>query len=542
MNFSFKGFVFLSGLFFLGLQGEAQIGVPSGLSGNVEIDAQTYKHDSLIGAPKVPEKINSNAFINLLYNNGPINAGLRYESYADVLQGYDPRYNGNGIMYRYIEFVKNELTVTAGSFYEQFGSGMILRGYFQPGLGVDNAFDGFRVKYRKNGITLKAFVARQREYWVNGPGIVRGIDAEVNINELIPAFANSKNIITLGSSFVSKYQAADDPVYNLPENVGAFAARMNIHREGFNFYSEYALKANDPSLENNFIYKNGQALYLTGGYSKKGFGFTVTAKRLDNMDFRSDRNGTLNDLNINYLPAISEQYTYRLATLYPYATQDLGEMGASAKMYYQFQPGTAIGGEYGTLLSLETSQVNSIQMNPVSSGLGYTSNFFEIGNTVYYSDVNIELSKKISKEFKLSLNYLYEQYNMAVVQGHPDTPMVYAHIGVLDMQYKFSSHKTLRMELQHLYTKEDRGNWAFALVEYYLPHGWSFNAFDQYNYGNPVPSLQLHYPSVGVAYVKNTSRIALGYGKQVAGLLCVGGVCRYVPASDGFSVSLTSSF
>jgi hypothetical protein len=544
MGFRLRTVVLSIFLCFLNLICSAQIAnvLPSGLSGNVEIDAQTYKKDSIIGAPAVPEKLNSNAFLNLLYNSGPISAGLRYESYDDALQGYDPRYNGNGIMYRYVEFVKDELTVTAGSFYEQFGSGMILRSYFQPGLGIDNAFDGFRVKYRKNGISLKAFVAKQREYWTNGPGIVRGIDAEVNLNELIPMWANSKNIVVLGSSFVSKYQAADDPTYNLPENVGAFAARMNIHREGFNLYSEYAYKANDPSLENGFIYKDGQSLLVTGGYSKKGFGITLTGKRLDNMDFRSDRNATLNDVNINYLPAISEQYTYRLDNIYPYATQDLGEMGASAQMYYTFQSGTKIGGQYGTYISLEACQVNSIQTDPTNSPIGYNSNFFAVGNTIYYSDVNVEISKKFSKKFKATLNYLYEQYNMAVVQGHPDTPMVYAHIVVADMQYKLNSKRTVRWELQHLYTKEDRGNWAFALVEYSIAPGWSFNAIDMYNYGNPTPSQQLHYPSVGLAYVKSTSRISIGYGKQVAGLLCVGGVCRYVPASDGISLSLTSSF
>jgi hypothetical protein len=543
MKFSPSGIFLFSSLFLFSLAYRSQnIPMPTGLSGNVEIDAQTYKKDSLIGAPAVPEKMNSNAFINLLYSAGPINAGLRYESYDNVMQGYDPRYNGSGVMYRYVEFVKDELTVTAGSFYEQFGSGLILRSYVEPGLGVDNAFDGFRVRYRKNGITVKAFVAKQREYWTDGPGIVRGIDAEVSLNELNPQWANSKNSVVLGSSFVSKYQAADDPVYNLPENVGAFAARINMHRGGFNFYSEYAYKANDPSLENNFIYKAGQALYVTGGYSKTGFGITLSGKRLDNMDFRSDRNATLNDLNINYLPAISDQYTYRLATLYPYATQDLGEMGASARMYYTFQPGTKPGGEYGTLISIETCQVNSIQMTPVTSGLGYTSAFFETGNTVYYSDLNVELSKKLSKKLKLTLNYMYEQYNMAVVQGHPDTPMVYANIAVMDMRYKINSKKALRMELQHLSTKEDRGNWAFALVEYSISPGWSFNAYDMYNYGNPVPDLRIHYPNIGLAYVKSTSRISLGYGKQVAGLLCVGGVCRYVPASDGLTLSLTSSF
>ena len=34
----------------------------------------------------------------------------------------------------------------------------------------------------------------------------------------------------------------------------------------------------------------------------------------------------------------------------------------------------------------------------------------------------------------------------------------------------------------------------------------------------------------------------LGYGKQREGLLCIGGVCRQVPASNGLTFSLTTSF
>ena len=34
----------------------------------------------------------------------------------------------------------------------------------------------------------------------------------------------------------------------------------------------------------------------------------------------------------------------------------------------------------------------------------------------------------------------------------------------------------------------------------------------------------------------------LQYGKQRAGVFCVGGVCRAVPASNGLTFSFTSSF
>src|ERR1041384_7979615 len=67
------------------------------IHGNFEVDAQYYNPDSLIGAPKVPEKVLSNVFGNLNYNRGRFSAGLRYEAYNNVMQGFDTRYKGQGI-------------------------------------------------------------------------------------------------------------------------------------------------------------------------------------------------------------------------------------------------------------------------------------------------------------------------------------------------------------------------------------------------------------------------------------------------------------
>ena len=49
----------------------------SSVHGNFQIDAQYYQPDSLIGAPKVPEKLLSNAFGNINYTKGKLSAGLR---------------------------------------------------------------------------------------------------------------------------------------------------------------------------------------------------------------------------------------------------------------------------------------------------------------------------------------------------------------------------------------------------------------------------------------------------------------------------------
>ena len=51
-----------------------------------------------------------------------------------------------------------------------------------------------------------------------------------------------------------------------------------------------------------------------------------------------------------------------------------------------------------------------------------------------------------------------------------------------------------------------------------------------------------HYPNVFVAYTKDANRFTLQYVKQVDGINCTGGVCRYEPAFSGFKIGVTSSF
>ena len=100
----------------------------------------------------------------------------------------------------------------------------------------------------------------------------------------------------------------------------------------------------------------------------------------------------------------------------------------------------------------------------------------------------------------------------------------------------------IRAEFQGLFTKQDEGSWAMALAEYTISPHWFFALIDQYNYGNEDAEKQIHYFSGSFGYTRNATRISLGYGKQREGYLCVGGVCRLIPASYGVSLSVTSSF
>jgi len=515
------------------------------LHGNFQLDAQYYNQDSLIGAPNVPEKILSNGFMNLRYTKGNFTGGLRYENYLNVMQGFDSRYKGSGIPFKFASYKNDKLEATAGNFYEQFGGGMVLRAYEERGLGYDNVFDGFRVRYQPiKGLYLKGLIARQRAFFALSPGIIRAFDLEINVNELFPQLENAKTAVIFGGSAVSRYQKDQSDFYNLPENVAAFSGRINIIRGKFNVQSEYGYKINDPNATNKSIYHPGQALSVTTTYSTKGLGILLSAKRLDNFDFRSDRTATGIGSNVNFLPAMAQQHTYNLpATIYPYATQPNGEMGFQAEVNYRLKKGSKLGGKYGTEIKVNFSGTNDLVKNAVENDtLGYTSPFFEVGKQMIFRDFHIEIHRKFNAKWKATVMYLNWVYNKDIIQGLSGFGTIFADMAVVDVAYKINASHTIRVEAQSLLSKQDFGSWAMGMIEYTFAPNWFVAVIDQYNYGNPDSAKQIHYITGNTGFNKNGNRIMLQYGRQRAGIFCVGGVCRNVPASNGFSISITSSF
>ena len=558
-----------------------------GISGNFQLDAQTYKADSLIGALAVPEKVRSNGFLNLTYSKGNFSAGIRYEMYMKEILGFDPRWGGengqSGITYRYAKYANEDYELTVGNFYEQFGNGLIFRSYEERGLGLDNAIDGAKVKLTPvPGLQITGLVGKQRTFFTTGPGIVRGGDIDLGLNELSTNFVKSlfpsSLQVRIGGRLLSKYQANDDPTYNLPENVMAWAARMSIIAGEFSLNAEYAHKCADPSAANGLNFNEGKALFVSTSFSTPGLGVNLSLKALDNMDFRSDRNAQLTNLTLNYLPAITKQYLYRVNTLYPYATQNNGEIGIQGDIFYTFEKGSLLGGQYGTTITLNYSRVHGLdtthnlpfthitgQDTTINNDMFYNSEFLKFGKRKYFEDIGIEISKQWTKHFKTNFGYMNQYFNKSVVQT-PGYGVVKANIFVSEFIYSFGSNQALRLELQHLGAKHvdvddegneltdstgaakvpqldgNNGNWAYALLEYTLAPTWFFSVFDEYNYDNSDPDHRLHYLSGNVIWVKDALRISLGYGRVRGGILCVGGVCRPVPASNGFSISISSTF
>jgi len=520
------------------------------IHGNFYVKSQTYNPDSIIGADTVPEKSRMNAYGNITYSNGGFSAGLRYEAYYNALLGYDQNYKGSGIPYKFVQYNKDNFDITLGNFYEQFGMGLILRTFEDQTLGYDNSLEGVRLKFNPyNGVYLKAIYGKQRYIFSLGEGIVRGFDTEIFLNQIFKQFSDANTNVSFGGGFISKFQEDNDPTLILPENVSALSGRINVMHGNLGLNAEYAYKINDPSKDNRQIYKSGQALNINASYSQRGFSVLLAAKRIDNMSFRSERNASLNNLNINYIPTTTKNHTYSLSSMYPYATQPNGEIELQGEVQYKIKKETLLGGLYGTDVTLNYSIVKSIDKQPVLvNGIellnvagtdGYTSDFFTLGDEIYFQDFNVEIKRKINKNLKGTLSYLNIVYNKDVVEGVGGYGKIYANIFIADVTYKLANKQAIRFEAQHLSTEQDYGNWATVLMEYTVASKWFITAYDDFNYGDDN---KIHYPNIAFAYNKNASRLELAYGRQREGVICVGGICRLVPASNGFSITFSTSF
>ncbi len=516
--------------------------MPEGLRGDFQWDFATYRKDDAIGAPEVPERIGSNAYLQLLYDKGPFSAGVRFESYQPPLLGFDPNYRGTGLPYRFIRYNSGMLDITVGNIYDQFGSGTAFRTYQEWGLGYDNSLDGVRAIVRPGyGLQVKGLIGTQRKFFTQSPGIVRGADVQWRLAEVPGLDSSAWAPVTLGLAGVSRYQRDDNPTYILPQNSGLISPRLRYDGKHWTATFEYAYRGQDPSAANAFIYRPGQALWAQIGYGKGQLGFTLAAKRIDNMDFRSDRNEGFNNVLVNYLPPLTPQLTYRLTTLYPYATQPVGEMGLQADFFYRVPAGRWLGSTSANFIGNYT-RIQGLDRQTTGDLRGYTSPFFKPGGEVYYELIQAEAQLKFNPRLKGTLGYYGITANIPVIKVAEYSGIVYSHTGVADLTYKLPNKRSLRLEGSYLHTRQDRGSWALLLAEYTIAPHFFFSVWDEYNLGNAEPSRRIHYIGGQAGYIAGSLRVTAGYGRQRAGVFCVGGVCRVIPASNGMQVSVSGNF
>ena len=520
------------------------------VNGSIQSDVLIQQKDEKIGVNEVEDWGQTNTYAEIGLQSKYIDAGLRFEYLEHPLPGFEKDFKGWGIPYLYIKGHLQKVELTAGNLYDQFGSGFIFRTYEERSLGVDNSIFGGRVVYKPmDGLMLKVLSGKQRRYWHLNHSWITGADLELSLDPFIKSLQRSHIYLTLGASYINKYESNDEVIMTdavhklkLPEFVNAFDVRARLQKNNLSLLAEYAQKSQDPSFDNGYIYRRGYVAMLSGSYSIRGASILLQAKRSDNMSFRSLRSMVGTSSFINHLPAFTMEHSYTLPVLYPYATHPLGEWAYQAEAAYKFKRNTTFGGKYGTTVKLNFSHVHSIDQSPktlngsVSGSDGYGSSFWKWGDTMYYQDLNVQIDKKVSKSLKLNLMYMNQFYNKTVIEG--EGGLIHSDIIVGEGKLSLGKKTTIRAEAQYLFTKDDKGDWTFGLIELSFAPYWMLTVSDLYNVGET----HLHYYMGTVTFAAKSHRLQAGYGRTKDGYNCSGGVCQYIPASRGFMLSYNYNF
>ena len=89
----------------------------------------------------------TNNYLKIDYYKGRLSAGTQLEGYFPSTVGYPFPVNKMSLSNLYVSWRDDSYSVTAGSFYEQLGSGLLFRSWEDRALGLNNAMVGARATY-----------------------------------------------------------------------------------------------------------------------------------------------------------------------------------------------------------------------------------------------------------------------------------------------------------------------------------------------------------------------------------------------------------
>jgi hypothetical protein len=535
------------------------------ITGSLQSNANFFIRNEAIGAANTPQydyqKFGAENWLNLNYSNWGFDVGMRFDVFnnSNLLNPLGS-YNGEGIGRWYVQKKIGDLELAGGYLYDQIGSGIIFRAYEERALLIDQALYGIRVGYHLNdNWQIKGFTGRMKRQFSNYGTTLRGAVVEGFIKP------DSTRSLTLAPGFgvVGRSYDAETVTqvvntiagYNPLDSIGAqyntYAATVyNTLTAGpFTWYAEGATKTNDVLTDpfalqadrtaGKLVNRPGYTLYSSLSYAAKGLGVTLEWKRTRDFSFRNTPFQNTIQGPINFLPPMARQNTFRLPARFAPATQELGEQAVQLDARYKINKKVSLSFNFSDIRLLD--------------------------GTSLYREIAPEMTFKKAKKWQLLTGIQLLQYNILVYQAKKDPvdtedPLralgggkanyVDALTPYAEWLYKFSARRSLRIEAQYLLSDDEFGSWINAGAEYGAAH-WVFFVSNMYKIPHRNPERYdaektrfdgIHYPNVGAAYTHRANRIALAYVKQVEGINCAGGICRYEPAFHGVRMNINSTF
>jgi Family of unknown function (DUF6029) len=506
------------------------------ISGELQTSANFYQRDSAVKAYGNPLYDNylsgAENWLALRYNGEKgFTANVRIDAFQNSnLLNPTNGFTGAGVGMFNVSKEWDNLTITAGHVYDQIGTGIIYRAYEDRALLIDNALFGVQAKYHfSDKLNAKAFTGQVRNLFDRYKPSIKGFNIEADLDyntaHFTPGFgivnrtmddASMNNVVSIINSL--SFEDRFVPTYNY----NAVTLYNTLNYKAISWYVEGAYKTSEAikDFKDSLINAPGTVIFTTLGWAIKKIGVNISAKRTENFALRTSPNEPALRGFTNWQPVIAVIRPQRTIARYTPASQDLGETSVAANVVYS-----------------------------PSESLGFNATYTHIDglqNQKLYRELYLDAEVRTIKNTAVHVGYQFLSYNQEVYQLKGK--FFDAHTFFSEITYKLSEKRSLKADLQYMHGKGDYGSWAYALLEYDIAPRWAFAIGDMFNIASTAnfsihPGLKnQHYPNVFVAHTRNAHRFTAQFVKQVEGINCTGGVCRYEPAFSGFKFGIVSSF
>lgn len=505
-----------------------------------------------IGPPEKKRYLEEIANARIFFEN--ITLGLRYEmdDPSEVGQSFQ------GLRRRWIEYNKDKLQLQAGDVSALYGRGLTINAFESRPLNYDSWLDGVSGAYEyawkkedydfKPSIGVRMIAGKLAFHDVvdtNNP--VQNISARA-VNTQIGFFGKK---LLVGASFLQAFTNVQEPFFagslvtttrevNQPE---VYLNFLTGSFEGFFQFTE--MRSNLPQVFGNIDsgYNKGKAFYGSLSYAAKEFGITLEYKNYQYfIPSPSTRNYTdyISKLPISNPPEVYKEFTYASLTRTTHSVNFDDELGFQVEVNITAIP------EYTITLNAAASSRHNIY----DGNLGIISSASvlpKFSGAQFYP----------FWEWFVEAEHEFGELDYLKVFAHRRSDVIVANSAAVDdqmsttvgakFQYQTTASQSFLVSFEHQWMKtylrianDGRLNNELLTMQYSFNPIITFGGI--FDFSTKYEDAPRHFwPQGFISFrIGGSHTVLASYGAERAGLNCTGGICRFVPAFNGFRVAVTS--
>lgn len=479
-----------------------------------------------------------------------------------------------GITQYYAEFSRNNLTARGGTFYSLVGQGLVFNTFESRPVGFNTLTEGVNIDYK-----VKQFKAGVYGGTMDYADILGSNRVESYL--LRGAWGEGKPIdeITLGTSYLAasgeKARGGFANAFDAYLREGYVGANV----EGFSALFNWADKRT-AGLDSTAQALTSSDLYGTGWYGKLAYTGSTFSVITEYKDYRFDlveppdrdvSSRATRALPFQNAPTLVPEHDKTLLARNPHTIDFNDEVGLQVTgLIYPWENltlsilATAASrhAAYDPVVVVDTFGVESLEFEPVDDELlsfpklsdERYSPYWEVyaqadyqasddlalvfglqrkENTIYYDRLQVEIP--------VSSNEIYEM----------TTALAEATLGLSNRHYL---HAILEVQSAYESKKETDGNDSLGIapddgrfintlltLEFSRSPIWSANARVEWSSTDKEQDGRQLWPVIGGTYrIGRAHTIGAQYGWERGGVVCTGGVCRFINPFTGFRLIITS--